>query len=53
MFFNQVKEPRDRTIFMLMLRCGLRVEEVAHPTLGAIDAKREVKESGILLLLSC
>ena len=35
-----MKEPRDRAIFMLMLRCGLRVEEVAHLTLGAIDVKR-------------
>jgi len=38
--FDQVKEPRDRSIFMLMLRCGLRVEEVAMLTLGAVDVKR-------------
>lgn len=38
--FNQVKEPRDRAIFMLMLRCGLRVEEVARLTLEVIDVKR-------------
>ena len=38
--FDQVKEPRDRSIFMLMLRCGLRVEEVARLTLGAVDVKR-------------
>jgi site-specific recombinase XerD len=31
---------RDRALFMLMLRCGLRVEEVAHLSLGAIDARR-------------
>ena len=27
-------------MFMLMLRCGLRVEEVANLTLGVIDVKR-------------
>lgn len=29
-FFKAVKKPRDMAIFMLMLRCGLRVEEVAN-----------------------
>ena len=38
--FNRVTEPRDRAIFMLMLRCGLRVEEVANLSLGVIDVKR-------------
>jgi site-specific recombinase XerD len=33
LFFDQVKEPRDRAIFMVILRCGLRVEEVANLTL--------------------
>ncbi len=28
---------RDRAIFMLMLRCGLRVEEVAHLRLQDLD----------------
>jgi len=36
-FFDAVKKRRDVAIFMLMLRCGLRVEEVADLTLGAID----------------
>jgi len=39
-FFNVVKGYRDRAMFMLMLRCGLRVEEVANLTLKAIDFKR-------------
>lgn len=32
-----IKKARDKALFMLMLRCGLRVEEVAQLTLGAID----------------
>lgn len=40
LFFNAVKTVRDRAMFMLMLRCGLRVEEVAHLKLPAIDLKR-------------
>ena len=40
LFFKVVKGFRDRAIFMLMLRCGLRVEEVAHLKLPAIDLKR-------------
>jgi site-specific recombinase XerD len=39
-FFNAVKGHRDRAMFMLMLRCGLRVEEVANITMGVIDVKR-------------
>ncbi len=35
-----VKNRRDRAMFMLMLRCGLRVEEVAHLTMGALDLRR-------------
>jgi site-specific recombinase XerD len=38
--FEVIRKPRDRAIFMLMLRCGLRVEEVADLTLGALDLKR-------------
>lgn len=40
--FNHLKGYRDRAMFMLMLRCGLRVEEVAHLSLGDIDLKRRM-----------
>ena len=39
-FLHIIKKDRDMAIFMLMLRCGLRVEEVANLTLGAIDYQR-------------
>ena len=39
-FFAVIKSKRDWVMFRLMLRCGLRVEEVADLTLGAIDLKR-------------
>jgi site-specific recombinase XerD len=39
-FFSSVKKPRDVAMFMLMLRCGLRVEELAKLTLDAIDYRR-------------
>ncbi len=39
-FFEAVTKPRDLAIFMLMLRCGLRVEEVANLSLDAIDYRR-------------
>ena len=38
--FRACKSPRDRAVFMLMLRCGLRVGEVAALSLGAIDLLR-------------
>ena len=46
--FSVIKRARDRAMFMLMLRCGLRVEEVARLTLGAIDlGQRRIRvESG-------
>jgi site-specific recombinase XerD len=39
-FFTQIKSCRDRAMFMLMLRCGLRVEEVVKLTLRAVDLRR-------------
>jgi site-specific recombinase XerD len=39
-FFDMIKSKRDWAMFRLMLRCGLRVEEVANLTLGAIDFKQ-------------
>jgi site-specific recombinase XerD len=42
-FFRSLKGLRDRAIFMLMLRCGLRVEEVAHLHLKDLDlAQRRI-----------
>lgn len=38
--FKVITSPRDRAMFMLMLRTGLRVEEVSNVTLGAVDLKR-------------
>lgn len=38
--FAVIKSTRDTAIFMVMLRCGLRVEEVAGLTLSAIDLAR-------------
>ena len=39
-FFDRIKNSRDQAIFTLMLRCGLRVEEVAKLTLRAVDLPR-------------
>ena len=39
-FFAQIRNCRDRAMFTLMLRCGLRVEEVANLTLRAVDLPR-------------
>jgi len=38
--FKVINSRRDRAIFMLMLRCGLRVEEVAKLTMAALDLPR-------------
>ena len=39
-FFDVIDSVRDWAMFRLMLRCGLRVEEVAHLSLGDIDLKQ-------------
>jgi site-specific recombinase XerD len=36
-FLESIQDLRDRALFMLMLRCGLRVEEVAHLRLQDLD----------------
>jgi site-specific recombinase XerD len=38
--FGVIKGKRDVAMFKLMLRCGLRVEEVSNLTLGDIDIKK-------------
>jgi site-specific recombinase XerD len=46
--FGAIQSRRDKAMFRLMLRCGLRVEEVANLSLRAIDIKRRriVVENG-------
>ena len=39
-FLAIITEPRDRAMVLLMLRCGLRVEEVSHLTLDAVELSR-------------
>jgi site-specific recombinase XerD len=39
-FFSKVTKKRDRAMFYLMLRCGLRVEEVAHLKMDTLDLRR-------------
>jgi len=39
-FLEVAKRPRDQAMFLLMLRCGLRVEEVANLTLDVIEFRR-------------
>ncbi|HYW85934.1 MAG TPA: tyrosine-type recombinase/integrase [Spirochaetia bacterium] len=42
-FLAVIRDPRDKAMFMLMLRCGLRVEEVARLTVDAVEyRKRQV-----------
>lgn len=40
--FAVIKNLRDRAIFKVMLRCGLRVEEVANLSLRALYLKRKI-----------
>ncbi len=39
-FFDVIKSKRDWAMFRLMLRCGMRVEEVSNLSLGDIDIKQ-------------
>ncbi len=39
-FLAVMRDVRDRAMFMLMLRCGLRVQEVADLTVDAVDYQR-------------
>ena len=42
-FLSVIKDPRDRAMFLLMLRSGLRVEEVARLSVDAVEyRKRQV-----------
>lgn len=38
--FSVIVSLRDRCMFLMMLRCGLRVEEVSNLSLGALDPRR-------------
>jgi site-specific recombinase XerD len=40
--FRLITDLRDRPMFLLMLRCGLRVEEVARLTVDAIEYPRKL-----------
>jgi site-specific recombinase XerD len=40
LFFSIVSSDRDKAMFILMLRCGLRVQEVANLTLDDVDYRR-------------
>jgi site-specific recombinase XerD len=39
-FFAVITDPRDKAMFMVMLRCGLRVEEVSRLTVDAVELTR-------------
>ena len=38
--FEVIQKPRDRAMFRVMLRCGLRVEEIANLYISDLDLKR-------------
>jgi len=38
--FDSIRKPRDQAIFRIMLRCGLRVDEVANLYISDLDLKR-------------
>ena len=38
--FSAIRKPRDRAMFKVMLRCGMRVEEVAHLSIADLDLRR-------------
>jgi site-specific recombinase XerD len=40
LLFAVITDLRDRAMFMVMLRCGLRVEEIAKLSVDAIDLRR-------------
>jgi site-specific recombinase XerD len=41
-FFAVIKEPRDLAMFTLMLRCGLRISEVARMRIGDIYMEQDL-----------
>jgi site-specific recombinase XerD len=40
-FLSVISDVRDKAMFLLMLRCGLRVEEVARLTIDAIEYRKK------------
>jgi site-specific recombinase XerD len=38
--FEVIGKPRDRAMFKVMLRCGLRVQELAHLSVADLDLRR-------------
>lgn len=39
LLFDSIKKPRDQAMFRIMLRCGLRVDEVANLYISDLDLK--------------
>src|SRR5262249_32765855 len=42
--FAQIAHPMDRALFLVMLRCGLRVSEAAPPKLDAVDLGQKARQ---------